>query len=158
MEKPSGGPSGGPSDGPRDEPSGEPTHLVLTPVREARAADFERFLAEVVAPAIDVRRPDLSTRWQVLRAAGSVAGAVTFVFLLHGGSLMGDWDLDALLAAHYGEDGADRLAREWGDTFAELAPWADATAALGQAANQLAWTLTPLDVTGGSTPAAPPGG
>ena len=146
-------------DEPIDQPSDQQMHLVMTPVREARAADFERFLTEVVGPAIDARRPDLSDRWQVLRAAGSVAGAVTFVLLLRGGSLMGDWDLDALLATHYGEEGADRLAREWGDTFAELTPWADATAALGQAANQLAWTLTPVDVTGaaGSTPSAPPG-
>ena len=125
----------------------DPTHLVVTPVREDRAADFERFLADVVVPAVAAQRPDLRDRWHVLRADGVVAGAVTFVFLLRGGSLADDWELDVLLPAHYGEEEADRLAGEWAHTFADLTPWADATVARGQAGNQLAWTLSPVDVT-----------
>jgi hypothetical protein len=125
-------------------------HLVMTPVREDRAASFERFLADVVAPAVDAQRPELSGRWQVLRADGVVAGAVAYVFLLHGGSLAEDWELDVLLPAHYGQEETDRLAGEWADTFAQLGPWADATVALGVAANQLAWTLSPVDLTAGS--------
>lgn len=121
-------------------------HLVMTPVREDRAAGFERFLADVVAPAIAAQRPELSGRWQVLRADGVVAGAVAYVFLLHGGSLTDDWELDVLLPAHYGQEETDRLAGEWADTFARLGPWADATVALGLAANQLAWTLSPVDL------------
>jgi hypothetical protein len=138
----------------------EQIHLVMTPVREDRAASFERFLGAVVAPAVAAQRPDLSDRWQVLRAEGVVAGAVAFVFLLHGGSLAEDWELDVLLPAHYGQEETDRLAGEWADTFAQLQPWADATVALGIAANQLAWTLVPVDVTGegASTPSARPAG
>jgi hypothetical protein len=135
-------------------------HLVMTPVREDRAASFERFLTDVVVAAGEAQRPELSDRWQVLRADGVVAGAVAYVFLLHGGSLTEDWELDVLLPAHYGQEETDRLAGEWADTFAQLGPWADATVASGLAAYQLAWTLSPVDLTGGesSPPSARPAG
>lgn len=36
------------------------THLVLHPVRSDRTAEFERFLTDVVVPAVDARRPELA--------------------------------------------------------------------------------------------------
>ena len=57
-------------------------HVVLQPVRAERADDFERFLSEVVTPAVRAQRPDLGQRWRVLRSVETSKGVVTFVVLL----------------------------------------------------------------------------
>jgi hypothetical protein len=123
----------------------EELHIVLQPVREDRAADFERFLADVVVPAARAQRPDLADRWQVLRSAPS-DGTVTYAFLLHGGSLADDWELNLLLPPHYGQEETDRLVAEWAETFAPLGPWAESAAQAGEESNQLAWTLEPVSL------------
>lgn len=122
----------------------EHLHLGLHPVRADRAADFERFLAEVVAPAVRAERPDLAERWRVLRAVAPADGVVTYAFLFEGGDLEEDWELDVLIPAHYGEEEADRLAGEWVQTFAPLDAWAQAAVSSGLAANQLVWTMEPV--------------
>jgi len=119
-------------------------HVVLHPVREERAAEFERFVTDVVAPAVRAQRPELDSRWRVLRSAEPVGGVVTFAFLLEGGSLTDDWELDVVLPAHYGEQEAERLVGEWADTFAPLTPWADAAVASGEDSNQVVWTMEPV--------------
>ena len=118
-------------------------HVVLQPVRAERADDFERFLSEVVTPAVHAQRPDLGQRWRVLRSVESSKGVVTFVVLLEGGSTE-DWELDELIPAHYGEQEAKRLMAEWSETFAPLTPWADDAVSAGEESNQLAWTLEPV--------------
>ncbi len=119
-------------------------HVVLQPVQAERADDFERFLSEVVTPAVRAQRPDLGQRWRVLRSVETSKGVVTFVVLLEGGSLTEDWELDELLPAHYGEQEAKRLLAEWSETFAPLTPWAEDAVSAGEESNQLAWTLEPV--------------
>ena len=119
-------------------------HLGLNPVRADRAGDFERFLTEIVAPAVRAQRPDLDGRWRVMRSSGPSDGVVTYAFMLEGGSLAEDWELGVLLPAHYGKDEADRLLNEWVETFAPLDVWAEAVADSGREANQAVWTLEPV--------------
>jgi hypothetical protein len=119
-------------------------HVGLHPVRAERTADFERFLVEVVTPAVRAQRPDLDGRWRVLRSVEPSEGVVTYAFLLEGGDLEKDWELDVLIPAHYGEQEADRLAGEWVETFAPLDRWADAAVSGGREMNQLVWTMEPV--------------
>jgi hypothetical protein len=116
-------------------------HVVLHPVQADRAEDFERFLTDVVAPAVRTQRPDLDQRWRVMRSAEAANGVVTFAFLLEGGSLTEDWELGVVLPAHYGEQEAERLIAAWAETFAPLTPWAEAAVSAGQESNQVVWTL-----------------
>jgi hypothetical protein len=119
-------------------------HLGLNPVRADRAEDFERFLSEIVVPAIRAQRPDLDGRWRVMRSSGPSDNVMTYAFRLEGGSLEEDWELGVLLPAHYGQEEADRLFNEWVETLAPLDAWAQAAAASGREANQAVWTLEPV--------------
>jgi len=119
-------------------------HLGLNPVRAERAEDFERFLTEVVTPAVRAQRPDLDGRWRLMRSAEPLDGVVTYAFLLEGGSLAEDWELDILLPAHYGTEEADRLIKAWIETFAPLDPWAEAAVSSGRESNQVVWTMEPV--------------
>ena len=119
-------------------------HVVLQPVQAERADDFQRFLSDVVAPAVQAQRPELGQRWRVLRSVETSKGVATFVILLEGGSLTEDWELDELLPAHYGEQEAKRLMAEWSETFAPLTPWAEDAVSTGEESNQLVWTLEPV--------------
>jgi hypothetical protein len=120
------------------------THLVLNPVQADRAEEFERFLAEVVAPAVRAQRPDLDGRWQVLRAIEPSDSVVTYCFIFDGGSLAQDWELDVLLPAHYGKEEADRMIRDWVETFAPLDPWAESALTSERDPGQVEWTLEPV--------------
>jgi hypothetical protein len=122
----------------------EQLHLGLNPVRSDRAQDFERFLAEVVTPAVRAQRPDLDGRWRVMRTSGPSDDVVTYAFMLEGGSLAEDWELDVLLPAHYGKEEADRLIADWVETFAPLDVWAEAAVSSGRDSNQVVWTLEPV--------------
>jgi hypothetical protein len=119
-------------------------HVVLQPVHAERAGDFERFATDVVAPAVRAQRPDLESRWRVMRSAEPANGLVTYAFLLEGGILSEDWDLDALLSAHYGEAEGERLLAEWSETLAPLSPWAESAVAEGRESNQVVWSLESL--------------
>jgi hypothetical protein len=121
----------------------EQLHLGLNPVRSDRAEEFERFLAEVVAPAVRAQRPDLDGRWRVMRTSGP-SEVMTYVFMLEGGSLAEDWELGVLLPAHYGEEEAERMIGAWAETFAPLDAWAEAAVTSGRESNQLVWTLEPV--------------
>jgi hypothetical protein len=122
----------------------EQLHLALNPVRSDRAEDFERFLAEVVVPAVRAQRPDLDGRWRVMRTSTPAADVVTYFFLFEGGSLAEDWELGVLLPAHYGEEEAKRLIGDWVETFSPLDAWAEAAVSSKQDSNQLEWTLEPV--------------
>jgi hypothetical protein len=125
----------------------EQLHVVLHPVRADRADDFEKFLRDVVRPAVRAQRPELDARWRVLRSIGPSDGAVTYVFILEGGSLEDDWELDVVVPAQFGQDEAERLFSDWSETFAPLAPWAEAAVSSGRETNQLVWTLEPVALT-----------
>ena len=122
----------------------EHVHLGLHPVQADRAEDFERFLTEVVEPAVRAERPDLEGRWRVFRSTEPWDGVVTYVFMLEGGSLGEDWELDVLLPAHFGKEEADRLLEEWVGTFSPLDSWAEAAVASGREANQVVLTMEPI--------------
>lgn len=122
----------------------EQLHLGLNPVRSDRAEDFERFLADVVVPAVRAQRPDLDGRWRVMRSREQSDDVVTYVIMLEGGSLTEDWELEVLLPAHYGKEEADRLIGDWAETFAPLDAWAEAAASAGRDSNQMMWTLEPV--------------
>ena len=125
----------------------EQLHLVLQPVRADRADDFERFLRDVVVPAVRAQRPDLEGRWRAMRSSGPSDDVITYAFILDGGSLEDDWELDRLVPAHFGADEAARLFSDWGQTFAPLDPWAEAAASAGRESNQVVWTLEPVLLT-----------
>ena len=80
----------------------------------------------------------------MMRSSEASNGVVTFAFLLEGGSLTDDWELDMILPAHHGQQEAERLVGEWVETFAPLGPWAEAAVAAGQESNQVVWTLEPV--------------
>ena len=120
---------------------GDQLHVVLHPVQAERASDFERFVTEVVRPAVHAQRPDLDGRWRFMRSTGTANGVATFAFLLQGGSLTDDWELDVILPAQYGQQEADRLVEEWVETFAPLGPWAESAVSAAPNSNQVAWSL-----------------
>ena len=126
----------------------EQLHLVLHPVRADRADDFERFLRDVVEPAVRAQRPDLEGRWRAMRSTGPSDGVVTYAFFLEGGSLNDDWELGLVVPAHVGEDEAERLFSAWGETFAPIDRWAVTTAASsGRENNQAVWTMESVALT-----------
>ena len=124
----------------------EHLHVGLNPVRSDRAEDFERFLSEIVTPAVRAQRPDLDGRWRVLRSTELSDGAVTYAFMLEGGTLADDWELGVLLPAHYGEEEADRLISVWSETFAPLDAWAEGAVSAGRDDNQVVWTMEPVSL------------
>jgi hypothetical protein len=69
---------------------------------------------------------------------------VTYAFMLEGGILAEDWELNVLLPAHFGKEEADRLIGEWLETFAPLEAWADTAVASGRDAGQVALMLEPV--------------
>jgi hypothetical protein len=119
-------------------------HLVLQAVKADRVDDFERFLSDVVPPAVRATRPELEGRWRLLRSSEPTDGVVTFAMLFEGGSLEKDWELGELLPPHYGEEEADRLLGEWSETFAPLQRWAEATVRTTEG-DQAAWTMEPVE-------------
>lgn len=119
-------------------------HLGLNPVRSDRAEDFERFLAEVVTPAVRAQRPDLDGRWRVMRSSAPSGDVLTYLFMLEGGSLAEDWELGVLLPAHYGDEEADRLIGDWLETFAPLDAWAEGAVHSARGSNQLTFTFEPV--------------
>ncbi len=124
----------------------EKFHSALNPVRSDRAEDFERFLAEVVAPAVRAQRPHLDGRWRVMRSSEASDDVVTYAFMFEGGSLSEDWELGVLLPAHYGDEEADRLIKDWVETFAPLDPWVESAANAGREDKQIVWTLEPVNL------------
>jgi hypothetical protein len=129
---------------PRGDIMTEQLHLGLNPVRSDRAEDFERFLVDVVLPAVRAQRPDLEGRWRVMRSSEPSGDVMTYVFMLEGGSLADDWELGVLLPAHYGEEEAERLITAWTETFAPLDAWAEAAVSSGRENNQLVWSMEPV--------------
>lgn len=122
----------------------EQLHVGLNPVRSDRAEDFERFLAEVVTPAVRAQRPDLDGRWRVMRSSAPSGDVLTYLFMLEGGRLAEDWELGVLLPAHYGDKEADRLIGDWLETFAPLDAWAERAVQSARDSNQLTFTFEPV--------------
>ena len=88
-------------------PPSDTTFIALNPVLAERAGEFEEWLATVVAPAVEARRPDLAGRWHVLRSRQEEDGVLVFAFLFEGGE-DDDWALQPLLEQALGPDEAQR--------------------------------------------------
>jgi len=122
------------------------THIYLNPVRTDRVEDFERFL-EVVKVAVDGQRPELSGRWQVLRAMGADdgnSGVTTYAFIFDGGDLDADWELGVLMPAQYGAEEAQRLMSEAAGTFATFQDWVTSLGEPDQDFPQVGWSFEKL--------------
>ncbi|HEU5036647.1 MAG TPA: hypothetical protein VFT70_06575 [Nocardioides sp.] len=122
----------------------QPTHIYLNPVAREKTEEFERFIRDVVVPALEAQRPDLVDRWHVLKPAGPEAvdsGVCTYAFVFDGGTVEDDWELGTLLPAHYGEAEADRLLSGWMDTFVPLSRWRWALEQADAEAPQVGWTF-----------------
>jgi hypothetical protein len=124
------------------------THLYLNPVAADRAQEFERFLLDVVEPAIRGHRPDLIGRWRILKPTQPETGddgVLTYAFLFDGGDLDEDWELAKLLPQEYGEDEAQRLIQ---NCFALFVPYRRWVTSMGESENEITqrgWTFTTLD-------------
>ena len=81
------------------------TLLVVNPVLEERADDFEQWLRSVVHAAMLVHQPALVGRFTVLRATEAADGIVPFAFLFDGGEPT-DWELQPLLERALGPEAA----------------------------------------------------
>jgi hypothetical protein len=125
----------------------QPTHIYLNPVASERAGEFEKFLLEVVVPAIGAQRPDLEGRWHLLKPVApetSDGSVCTYAFVFDGGTLDEDWELDTVLSAHYGAEEANRLLAGWMGTFVPLARWLSVLGADDGATPQKGWTFTAI--------------
>jgi hypothetical protein len=124
------------------------THIFLNPVVAEHAGEFERFLLDVVTPALREQSSHLLDRWRVLRATeadGADGAVMIFAFLFEGGDLNEEWNLNKLLAAHYGEQEGRRLLDTWDALFAPFQQWTDAiTEPTDQPFHQVGWTFDPL--------------
>jgi hypothetical protein len=116
------------------------THVYLTLVSADRADDFDRFLGEVVMPAVDACRPELSGRWRALRPDTPDGDVVTYVFLFDGGDLAKDWDLEPIFAEHFGAEQARRYLEQWNDLTVPVRHWADGLE--DSDSGQIGWTCT----------------
>jgi hypothetical protein len=121
------------------------THIYLTPVSADRADEFERFLLEVVPPAVAAQRLGLTGRWRLLRpsqAASADGTVLTYAFLFDGGDLDEDWDLSKLLPLHYGQEEAEQLLQGWTAMFARYRRWITAMGKPDEDIARPGWTLT----------------
>ena len=123
----------------------QPTHLFLTPVSADRAQDFERFLLDVVEPAVAAQRPDLVGRWRLLRPSQAELAddtVLTYALLFDGGDPEEDWDLSKLLPLHYGEEESERLLQGWTAMFVPFGRWVTAMGEPDEDITQPGWTFT----------------
>jgi hypothetical protein len=121
----------------------ETTHVYLTPITAARADDFDTFLRDVVAPAVEARRPQVAGRWRALKPDKRDGDCLTYVFLFDGGDLDADWDLVPVFEEHYGADEAARLFEQWGGMAPETEQWAGALVPI-DGSGQVGWSCTPV--------------
>jgi hypothetical protein len=92
-------------------PHHQPTLLVINPVLEERADDFEEWLRTVVVPAMRTHQPELVDSVTVLRATEAEGGVITYAFLAEGGE-PADWELEPLLERALGADGAAQAMKQ----------------------------------------------
>jgi hypothetical protein len=92
----------------------ESTLIALNDVLEDRADEFENWLKTIVVPVVTERRPQLASRWRVLRADKAEDGVVVFAFVFEGSPE--DAELDPVLEEALGAEGAERELA----TFASL--------------------------------------
>jgi len=97
--------------------TGRATHVYINPIKSDRASDWESFTRTVIAPMVATHRPELSGRVRLLRADGDDSGATVFAFIFDGGDI-GEFNLEPLFAAEYGEQEGRQRMQEWQDMFA----------------------------------------
>ena len=91
-------------------------HIAITPVKPDRQEDFERFIRDVIVPAVRDRRPDLVGSWQTLRPADTEGGSANYAFVFYGDFTADDWDLEPVFESAYGAEQGQRYIEQ----FAEM--------------------------------------
>ena len=113
-------------------PKAQLSMIAINPVLAERAGDFEDWLRTVLVPVTRRHRPDLLSRWEVLRASRAEDGVVVFTFLFYGGG-PAEWQMEPILARALGADSA-------------LQALADMS--MMMKSGQYGWELTPVDLAG----------
>lgn len=98
-----------------------PKFMAVTSVRAGREADFEKFVREVIAPAVQRERPELADMWQTLRPTREPVEGDTraYVFVFYGDATLDDWELTTLFTAVYGDEEGARRHEEFVDMMDE---------------------------------------
>ena len=89
--------------------------IAVNRVKQGKEQEFETFLRDTVAPAVEQRRPHLTDMWEVLRPAHDQDndGTAAYIFLFHGDAPLDDWELGQLFTEAYGDEDANRLSEQW---------------------------------------------
>lgn len=95
--------------------SNTPRFIAINRVRKGKEQEFEDFLRDKAAPAVQRVQPHLADMWEVLRPAHDQGsdGTAAYVFLFYGDAPLEEWDLGGLLTEAYGEEEATRLGEKW---------------------------------------------
>jgi hypothetical protein len=99
--------------------------LVLNPVRTDRAEDFERFVRQVLQPAVEAQQPGMADKVRLWRAAEAESGdgdVTIYAFVAESGN-PDTLDLSVPFRAHYGDERAAELLDEFNDFFVEFDTW-----------------------------------
>jgi hypothetical protein len=89
--------------------------IAVNRVKEGKEQEFETFLRDTVAPAVEQRRPHQTDMWEVLRPAQNQDsdGTAAYIFLFYGDAPLDDWELDRLFTEAYGDEEATRIGEQW---------------------------------------------
>jgi hypothetical protein len=92
-----------------------PRFIAVTRVKQGKDDEFEMFLRDTVAPAVQQRRPHQTDMWEVLRPAQDqdTDGTTAYIFLFYGDAPLDDWELGHLFTEAYGDEEATRLGEQW---------------------------------------------
>ena len=95
--------------------SESPRFIAVNRVRQGKEQEFETFLQDSVASAVEQRRPHLTDMWEVLRPALDQGndGTAAYIFLFYGNAPLDDWELGRLFTEAYGDEAATRLGEKW---------------------------------------------
>ena len=95
--------------------SESPRFIAVNRVRQGKEQEFETFLQDTVASAVEQRRPHLTDMWEVLRPALDQGndGTAAYIFLFYGNAPLDDWELGRLFTEAYGDEAATRLGEKW---------------------------------------------
>jgi hypothetical protein len=110
----------------------EQSFLILNPVRTERAEDFERYVREVIGPAVGAQQPAMLSKVRLWRASEPEPGAtgiLIYAFVVEGASSWEDLNLAPLFSAHYGDDEAGRLLKQFDEFFVDHGTWVESWSA-----------------------------
>ena len=102
--------------------------LILNPVRSELAEEFERYVRDVLAPAVAAHQTGMLSKVRLWRAAEpepGTTGIIIYAFVAQGVSSWEDMDLRPPFTAHYGEAEAGRLLEQFNSFFVDHRTWVE---------------------------------